>query len=268
MNKTTVSDTDKLDEQHYQAELYKLQVELCKLQAWVKHTGTRAIVIFEGRDGAGKGGMIRAITARVSPRVFRVVALNIPSESEKSQIYLQRYVQHFPAGGEIVIFDRSYYNRGGVDRVMGFCTDEEYRFFIDEVVDFERWIIESKTYLIKYWMSVPNAEQLKRFSSRINDPAEHWKLSPLDLDARARWYAYARARDEMLDRSNSAHAPWHIVDCSDTQRAHLNCIAHLLGQVPYEDLPHEPVTLPERDESDAYDDEGALDVRNFIPNIY
>ena len=268
MDETTVAEPRKLDNKYYEAELYKLQVELCKLQEWVKHTRKRIIVVFEGQDGAGKGGMIRRITARVSPRVFRVVALPIPNETEKSQIYLQRYVQHFPAGGEVVIFDRSWYNRSGVERVMGFCTDKEYRFFIDEVADFERWIVDSETYLIKYWMSVPNAEQLRRFRSRIDDPAEQWKLSPIDLDARTRWYDYSRARDEMLERSDTAVSPWHIVECGDRHRAHLNCIMHLLGQIPYEELPHEPVTLPERDESNAYDDEEALKGRNFIPSIY
>jgi polyphosphate kinase 2 len=268
MNQATSSKTGKLDNSVYEAELHKLQVELCKMQAWVQHTGTRIIVIFEGQDGAGKGGMIRAITARVDSRVFRVVALPIPNETEKSQIYLQRYVQHFPAGGEVVIFDRSYYNRSGVERVMGFCTDREYRFFMDEVADFERWIVEGETYLIKYWMEVPNAEQLKRFMSRIDDPAEQWKLSPLDLDARTHWYAYARARDAMFECSDTDLAPWHIVDCGNTQRAHLNCISHLLSLIPYEAQPSKPVALPERDESDAYDDEGAIKGRRYIPNAF
>jgi polyphosphate kinase 2 (PPK2 family) len=183
-------------------------------------------------------------------------------------MYLQRYVQHFPSGGEVVIFDRSYYNRAGVERVMGFCTEKEYQFFMNEVVDFERWIVEGETYLIKYWMSVPNEEQLRRFMTRVNDPAEQWKLTPIDLDARTHWYDYSRARDAMLEISDTEIAPWHIVKCGDRHRAHLNCITHLLNQIPYEEIPHEQVALPERDESTAYDDEAAISNRRFIPEIY
>jgi len=269
MNQQPETKVAKLDGKLYKTELYRLQVELCKLQEWIKKTGTRVIVVFEGQDGAGKGGMIRRITAKTSSRVFRVVALPIPNETEKSQIYLQRYVSHFPAGGEVVLFDRSWYNRAGVERVMGFCTDKEYRFFMDEVADFERWITDSDTYLIKYWMSVPNEEQLRRFKSRIEDATEHWKLSPIDLDARRRWYDFSRARDEMFRISDTKPAPWHIVECGDKHRAHLNCITHLLSKIPYEEPPpREPVTIPERDKSNAYDDVGALKGRNFIPTIY
>jgi polyphosphate kinase 2 len=257
-----------LDKNTFNEELNKLQVELNKLQAWVTHAGVRIIIVFEGRDGAGKGSMIRSITERVDPRTFRVEALPAPSDREKSQIYLQRYVERFPAGGEVVIFDRSWYNRAGVERVMGFCTEEQYRYFLDSASDFERWIIENDTYLLKYWMSVPNEQQLTRFQSRVEDPNEYWKLSPIDLDARRRWYDYARARDVMLDCSDTEHAPWNIVDCRDTRRSHLNCITHLLDQIPYEDVPHEPVSLPDRDESDAYDDEGALKGRKFVPEVF
>ena len=257
-----------MDPDVYEQELAKLHVELCRLQAWIVHTGKRLIVVFEGRDGAGKGAMIRSITDAVNPRVFRVVALPKPSDRERSQIYLQRYVEQFPARGEVVIFDRSWYNRAGVERVMGFCTDKQYKYFTETVSEFELWITDNDTSLIKYWMSVPNEQQLSRLERRINHPVDQWKLSPIDFDARRRWYDYARARDTMLDYSDSEHAPWNIVNCADTRRSHLNCIEHLLEQVPYEDVPYEPMTLPERDETNAYDDEGALQKRSFVPEIY
>ena len=258
----------KLSRKYYEKELYKLQVELCKLQAWVKHKQLRIIIVFEGRDAAGKGGVIKRITQRLSPRVFRVVALPAPTDREKTQMYLQRYLVHFPSGGEVVIFDRSWYNRAGVERVMKFCTDEQYRRFIQNVDEFEHWITESGIVLIKYWLTVKNEEQERRFEDRIKDPAKHWKLSPMDVESRRRWYEYSRARDVMLDASDTRHAPWYVVDSNDKRRARLNCISHLLQQVPYEELPHDPPKLPERDEEHAYDDVAALKKRNFIPEVY
>ncbi|MDJ0958088.1 MAG: polyphosphate kinase 2 [Arenicellales bacterium] len=258
----------KLGRKFYEKELYKLQVELCKLQNWVKHEQLRIIVVFEGRDAAGKGGIIKRITQRVSPRIFRVVALPAPTDREKTQMYLQRYLVHFPSGGEVVIFDRSWYNRAGVERVMKFCTDEQYRMFIQNVDEFEHWITESGIFLIKYWLTVENEEQERRFKARISDPTKHWKLSPMDVESRRRWYEYSRARDAMLDASDSRHSPWYLVDSNDKRRARLNCITHLLQQIPYEELPHDPPKLPKRNEEHAYDDVAALKGRNFIPEVY
>ena len=258
----------KLSRKFYEKELYKLQVELGKLQSWVKHNQLRIVIVFEGRDAAGKGGIIKRITQRVSPRVFRVVALPAPTDREKTQMYLQRYLVHFPSGGEVVIFDRSWYNRAGVERVMKFCTDEQYRRFIQNVGEFEHWMTESGILLIKYWLTVENEEQKRRFEDRIKDPTKHWKLSPMDVESRRRWYEYSRARDVMLDASDTQHAPWHIVDSNDKRRARLNCITHLLQQVHYEELPHESPKLPKRDEEHAYDDVTALKSRNFIPEVY
>ena len=258
----------KLNKKWYEKELYKLQVELCMLQAWVKHEQLRVIIVFEGRDAAGKGGVIKRITERVSPRIFRVVALPTPTDREKTQMYPQRYVSQFPSGGEVVIFDRSWYNRAGVERVMGFCTDEQYRMFIQNVDEFEHWMVESGIILLKYWLTVDNEEQKRRFDARISDPTKHWKLSPMDVKSRSRWYDYSRARDAMLDSSDSPHAPWHIVDSNDKRRARLNCITHLLQQIPYKELPHKPPKLPRRNEKGAYDDVAALKSRNFIPEVY
>jgi polyphosphate kinase 2 len=258
----------KLKKKWYEKELYKLQVELCNLQAWVKHEQLRVIIVFEGRDAAGKGGVIKRITERVSPRIFRVVALPAPNDREKTQMYLQRYMTLFPAGGEVVIFDRSWYNRAGVERVMGFCSDEQYRMFIQNVDEFEHWIIESGIILIKYWLTVDNAEQKRRFNARISDPTKHWKLSPMDVEARSRWYDYSRARDAMLDSSDSRHAPWCIVDSNDKRRARLNCITHLLQQIPYKELPPKLPKLPGRNDKNAYDDVAALKSRNFIPELF
>ena len=252
----------------YEAELEKLQVELVKLQEWVKHKGLRVVVIFEGRDAAGKGGTIKRITARVSPRVFRVVALPIPSDRERTQLYLQRYIQHLPAAGEVVLFDRSWYNRTGVERVMGFCTETEYDRFINGISEFERFLTDDGIILIKYWLTVSNEEQERRFLKRIKDPLRQWKLSPMDLEARTRWYDYSRARDMMFAVSDTEHAPWYIVRADDKKRARLNCIAHLLSLIPYEDVPKEKVELKSRDESKAYDDVSPLMSRQFVPEKY
>ncbi|BFU96504.1 MAG: Polyphosphate kinase 2 [Nitrospira sp.] len=252
----------------YEVELRKLQAELCHLQAWVKHKGLRVIVVFEGRDGAGKGGTIRAIAERVSPRVFRVVALPAPSDREKSQMYIQRYVQHFPAAGEIVIFDRSWYNRAGVEYVMGFCSKEQHRRFLDLCPIVERYFVDGGLILIKYWLEVNNEEQERRFEARIEDPLRQWKLSPVDLPSREKWYEYSRARDMMLDKTDTKHAPWHIVRSDDKKRARLNCIAHLLSLIPYKKLPQEKVTLPKRSKKHKYDDQATLKRRQFVPEKY
>ena len=260
--------SSKLKRREYEAELRRLQAELCALQAWVKVKGLRVIVLFEGRDGAGKGGTIRAITERVSPRVFRAVALPAPSDREKTQMYMQRYMQHFPAAGEIVIFDRSWYNRAGVERVMGFCSEEQYRRFLELCPEIERYIVEGGITLIKYWLEVSNEEQEQRFLARINDPLRQWKLSPMDLPSRSRWYDYSRARDEMLEATDSKHAPWYILRSDDKRRARLNCISHLLDQIPYKAMPQEQIELPKRSKEGAYDDQATLNGRRLVPEAY
>ncbi len=252
----------------YEKELRRLQAELCLLQEWVKHNGLRVIVIFEGRDGAGKGGTIRAITERVSPRVFRLVALPAPSDREKSQMYMQRYMAHFPAAGEVVIFDRSWYNRAGVEHVMGFCTDEQYRRFLDLCPEIERYIIDGGIIMIKYWLEVSNEEQGRRFEARITDPVRQWKLSPMDLPSLSKWYEYSRARDAMLKATDSKTAPWHILRSDDKKRARLNCIRHLLKQIPYKKLPRKQIKLPERSKKGEYDDQAPLKRRRFVPEHY
>jgi polyphosphate kinase 2 len=262
------ADGQKLERKKYEGELRRLQAELCTLQAWVKAQGLRVIVVFEGRDGAGKGGTIRAITERVSPRVFRLAALPAPSDREKSQMYMQRYMQHFPAAGEIVIFDRSWYNRAGVERVMGFCTEKEYRRFLELCPEIEKYIVDGGIKLIKYWLEVSNEEQERRFLARINDPLRQWKLSPIDLPSRSRWYDYSRARDEMLAATDTKHAPWHVLRSDDKKRARLNCIAHLLDQIPYEALPQEEIELPKRSKEGAYDDGATLEGRTFVQEKY
>jgi polyphosphate kinase 2 len=234
----------RLKRKEYEKELGRLQGELCKLQNWVKYRGLRVIVIFEGRDAAGKGGTIRAITERVSPRVFRLVALPAPSDREKTQMYLQRYMAHFPAAGEIVIFDRSWYNRAGVEHVMGFCTPEQHEKFLELCPISEKYITDAGIILIKYWMEVGKKEQQRRFEARIKDPVRQWKLSPMDLESFRRWYEYSRARDSMLEATDTKHAPWYIVRSDDKKRARLNCIAHLLSLVPYRKVPHKKVELP------------------------
>ena len=252
----------------YEKKLRKLQTQLCHLQAWVKHKGLRVIIVFEGRDAAGKGGVIRAISERVSPRVFRVVALPAPSDREKSQLYLQRYITHSPAAGEIVIFDRSWYNRAGVEYVMGFCTKEEHARFLKICAEVEHYIVDEGIQLIKIWLEVSDREQKRRFAARINDPLRQWKLSPTDLASRSKWFEYSRARDLMLKATDSKWARWHILRSEDKRRARLNCIAHLLTLIPYKKLPRQKVKLPERSMKGAYDDRASLRGRKFVPEQY
>jgi polyphosphate kinase 2 len=258
----------KLKRKEYEKELRRLQVELCHLQAWVKETGARIIVLFEGRDGAGKGGTIKAITERVSPRVFRVIALPAPSDREKTQMYIQRYAQYFPAAGEIVIFDRSWYNRLGVEHVMGFCTKEQYKRALTLCPVFEKYLVEGGIQLIKFWLEVSNEEQERRFEARVEDPLRQWKLSPMDLPSREKWYEYSRARDRMLDATDTKHAPWFLVRSDNKRRARLNCIKHLLSLIPYKELPSKKIRLPNRSKKHEYDDEATLKGRNFIPEVY
>jgi polyphosphate kinase 2 len=264
----TTPEKAKLKRKEYEKELHKLQIELCKLQEWVRHRGLRIIVIFEGRDGAGKGGTIKAITERVSPRVFRVVALPAPSDREKTQIYLQRYMQHFPAAGEIVIFDRSWYNRPGVEYVMGFCSKEQHDQFLQVCPSVEKYIVETGIQLVKYWLEVGNEEQKRRFEARIEDPLRQWKLSPMDLPSRSKWYAYSHARDQMLEATDTQHAPWHIVRSDDKRRARLNLITHLLSLIPYEKVPRETIELPKRSKKEAYDDVASIADRRFVAEKY
>jgi len=264
----TQDDESRLKRKAYEKELRRLQAELCILQDWVKAKGHRAIVVFEGRDAAGKGGTIKAITDRVSPRVFRLVALPAPSDREKSQMYIQRYMQHFPAAGEIVIFDRSWYNRAGVEYVMGFCTKEQHRRFLELCPEIEQYIVEGGIQLIKYWLEVGNKEQKRRFEARVNDPLRQWKLSPMDLPSRSRWYDYSRARDKMLKATDTKWAPWHILRSDDKKRARLNCISHLLSLIPYEKMPRKKVRVPDRSKKGAYDDQSTLKDRNFVPEKY
>ncbi len=242
----------KMKGKKYEKELRKLQTELCRLQAWVKLKGLRAIVIFEGRDAAGKGGTIKAITERVSPRVFRLIALPAPSDREKTQIYLQRYMQHFPAAGEIVIFDRSWYNRAGVEHVMGFCSDKQYRRFLENCPVMEKYIVDSGIILIKFWLEVGKKEQQRRFEARIGDPMRQWKLSPMDVESWTRWYDYSRARDRMLEATDTEWAPWHVVRSDDKKRARLNIITHLLSRIPYKEAPREKIKLPKRQKAKGY----------------
>ena len=258
----------KMSNKEYTKKLRKLQVELCRLQDWVKETGQRIIVVFEGRDGAGKGGTIRAITERVSPRIFRLVALPAPSDREKSQMYMQRYLSHFPAAGEIVIFDRSWYNRAGVEYVMGFCTKEQHRRFLDLCPSIEHVIVENGILLLKFWLEVSNKEQEQRFQARIDDPLRQWKLSPMDLPSRSHWYDYSRARDMMLEATDTRAAPWYIVRSDDKKRARLNCISHFLSLVPYEKVSREKVKMPKRAMKQAYDDEAPLKSRKFVPERF
>jgi polyphosphate kinase len=258
----------KLSNKEFNAELERLQGELVKLQYWVKEKGLRIIVVFEGRDAAGKGGVIKRITERVSPRVFRVVALPTPSEREKTQVYMQRYITHFPAAGEIILFDRSWYNRAGVERVMGFCTEEQYLGFLHYTPIFEKAITDGGILLVKYWLDVGMKEQERRFKDRIHDTRKTWKLSPMDTESYKRWYEYSRARDAMLTATDTDYAPWYIVQSDDKKRARLNCISHLLSLVPYKDPQLEEVKLGRRNTKDTYDDEAALKGRRFIPELF
>jgi polyphosphate kinase 2 len=246
--------SEKLKTKDYDREMRKLHVELVKLQEWVRHKGLKVCIVFEGRDGAGKGGTIKAITERVSPRVFRVVALPAPTEREKSQMYVQRYLPHLPAAGEVVIFDRSWYNRAGVERVMGFTSEEVVRKFLNVVPLFEKMMIESGIILIKYWLEVGEQEQTRRMAGRIDDGRKIWKLSPMDVESYSRWYDYSRARDEMFAATDTAWAPWHVVDSNDKRRARLNCIHHLLSTIPYEDVTKKmkKVELPKRQKPGRY----------------
>ena len=262
------SDDGKLSRKDYEKELRKLQEKLCLLQEWVKATGHRAIIVFEGRDAAGKGGTIKAITERVSPRVFRLVALPAPSDREKSQMYMQRYMQHFPAAGEIVIFDRSWYNRAGVEYVMGFCTKQQHRRFLDRCPEIEHYMTEGGIQLIKIWLEVSDKEQKKRFEARIADPLRQWKLSPMDLPSRSKWFEYSRARDMMLAATDTRHAPWYILQSDDKERARLNCIHHILSLIPWKKVPREKVKLPQRKMKGAYDDQASLKVRKLVPSVY
>jgi polyphosphate kinase 2 len=258
----------RMKRKEFEKELQKLQTELCLLQEWVVHAGLRVIVVFEGRDAAGKGGTIKAIMERVSPRVFRVVALPAPSDREKTQLYAQRYIQHFPAAGEVVIFDRSWYNRAGVEYVMEFCTKDQYRAFVQNCPIFESHIVKEGILLIKFWMEVGQEEQQRRFEARIEDPLRQWKLSPMDLESYARWYAYSRARDMMLEATDTREAPWHIVRSDDKRRARLNCISHLLTLIPYKEVSHDRVKLPKRSTKGEYDDQATLEGRTFVPEKY
>jgi len=267
-NNETNGEAKKLKRKAYERELRRLQAKLCKLQEWVRHKRLRVVIVFEGRDGAGKGGTIRAITERVSPRVFRVIALPAPSDREKSQMYMQRYMSHFPAAGEIVIFDRSWYNRAGVEYVMGFCGKEEHRRFLELCPVVERYVTEAGIMLIKFWLEVGDQEQKRRFEARITDPLRQWKLSPMDLPSRSRWFDYSRARDMMLKATDTRWAPWHILRSDDKKRARLNCITHLLKLIPHKEVPRQKIKLPERSMKNKYDDQHTLKGRQFVPEIY
>jgi polyphosphate kinase 2 len=258
----------KLKRKVYEKELRKLQVQLCHLQDWVKENKLRVIVLFEGRDAAGKGGTIKAITEKVSPRVFRVVALPAPSDREKSQMFMQRYMQHFPAAGEIVIFDRSWYNRAGVEYVMGFCTEDEHDRFLSLCPQIEKYVVDGGIILIKLWLEVGMDEQERRFRARIDDPVRQWKLSPMDVESYRRWYAYSRARDLMLRKTSSKHAPWQIIRSNDKRRARLNCIAHLLRAIPHKQVIRDKVKLPKRSDKGRYDDQRSLRGMNLVAERY
>lgn len=256
-----------MSNKEYARELARLHVELVKLQEWIRHTGQRVVVLFEGRDAAGKGGAIKTITLRLNPRYARVVALGTPTERETTQWYFQRYAAHLPAAGEMVLFDRSWYNRAGVERVMGFCTDEEYEEFLRSCPEFEDMLIRSGITLIKYWFSVSDAEQERRFQKRLEDPTKRWKLSPMDLESRARWVEYSKAKDNMFAHTDTEHAPWYVVNADNKKRARLNVIRHLLSLIPYEDLTPEPIALPPREPDRRYVRPPLTD-QNFVPEHY
>ena len=256
-----------MDRQRYFAELLRLQSELIKLQDWVAYKGLKLVVLFEGRDSAGKGGVVKRIAQRVNPRTCRVVALPAPSDREKTQWYFQRYVPHLPAAGEIVLFDRSWYNRAGVERVMGFASEAQVEDFFRDVPEFERMLVRSGIVLVKYWFSISDEEQQLRFLMRIHDPLKQWKLSPMDLQSRVRWEQYTKAKEEMFERTNIPEAPWHIVEGNDKKRARLNCIAHLLTMLPYQEVPHEPVVLPQR-VFDPHYERRVLPAQLYVPERY
>ncbi|WP_457425213.1 polyphosphate kinase 2 [Roseateles sp. P5_E7] len=253
------SDEASSERKRYFRELFRLQSELVKLQDWVQHTGHKVVILFEGRDAAGKGGVIKRITQRLNPRVCRVAALPAPNDRERTQWYFQRYVSHLPAAGEIVLFDRSWYNRAGVERVMGFCTDDQYEEFFRSAPEFERMLQRSGIQLIKYWFSISDDEQRVRFLGRIHDPLKQWKLSPMDLESRRRWEAYTHAKEVMLERTHTPESPWWVVPADDKKRARLNCIHHLLSQMPYEEVPHADIELPARERREDY-------LRNPVPD--
>ena len=257
----------KIKNKVYERELAKLHVELVKLQEWIKHKGLKVVVLFEGRDAAGKGGVIKRISQSLNPRVCRVVALSTPTEREKTQWYFQRYVSHLPAAGEMVLFDRSWYNRAGVERVMGFCTDDEYREFMRSSPEFERMLVRSGILVIKYWFSVSDEVQESRFQGRIHDPTKRWKLSPMDLESRSKWGEYSRAKDEMFAHTDIKQAPWYVVEADNKKRARLNCISHLLSIIPYEDLTPEPIELPPRQDEKGYVRSPISD-QTFVTEVY
>ncbi|HEY5723489.1 MAG TPA: polyphosphate kinase 2 [Allosphingosinicella sp.] len=259
---------DKLSRKAYEKELQKLQVELCHLQDWVRETGARVIILCEGRDTAGKGGLIKRLIERVSPRTFRVVALSAPGEHEPKKMFLQRYVEHFPAEGEVVIFDRSWYNRAGVERVMGYATDKEVQRFLDNVPNFERWLTESGVKLIKLWLEVGKAEQERRFHARIKDPLRQWKLSATDLKSYSRWYDYSRARDAMFKATSNEVAPWHVLRSDDKKRARLNGIKHILSLIPYKRIKRDKVELPKRSRKNRYNDKVDLEKVRLVPEVF
>jgi polyphosphate kinase 2 len=260
--------SSKMKRKDYEDELRKLQVQLCHLQDWVKEKKLRVIIIFEGRDAAGKGGTIKAITEKVSPRVFRVVALPAPSDRQKSQLFIQRYIEQFPAGGEIVIFDRSWYNRAGVEYVMGFCAPEEHKRFLELCPQVEKFAVESGIILIKLWLEVGQEEQERRFEARIEDPLRHWKLSPMDTESFRRWYEYSRARDMMLEATDTKHAPWRLIRSDDKRRARLNVISHILETIPYKKVSRDKVKLPRRSDKGRYNDQASLRGMKFVAEKY
>lgn len=268
VNKDDLENKSKLSRKAYEAELSRLHAELVKLQLYVKKKGLKIIVVFEGRDAAGKGGVIKRITERVSPRVFRVEALPAPTEREKTQMYAQRYIRRFPAAGEIVLFDRSWYNRAGVERVMKFCTKDEYERFLEEAPVFESWMVESGIQLIQYWFDISMEEQERRFQARIDDPRKVWKLSPMDIESFKRWYEYSRARDDMLGATHTGWAPWNIVPADNKRRARLNCISHFLSQIPYKKLTRDKVKFGKRSMKGRYDDQASIAQDSSIPGKY
>ncbi len=267
INYEALEDQKKISKKFYEKELGKLQIELIKLQEWIKHEKLKVVVIFEGRDAAGKGGVIRTITECLNPRFCRVVALGVPTEKEKTQWYFQRYVPHLPAAGEMVLFDRSWYNRAGVERVMGFCTEQEYIEFLRSCPEFERMLVRSNIILVKYWFSVSDKEQEKRFQARIDNPTKRWKLSPMDVESRSKWVEYSKAKDQMFAHTDIKQAPWYVVHADDKKRARLNCIHHLLSLIKYKDLTPPPLELPPRKEDHSYVRPPITD-QTFVPDVY
>jgi polyphosphate kinase 2 len=265
-HKKDKENTEKLDKKFYDEELGALQVELVKLQEWIKYKGLRVVVIFEGRDAAGKGGVIKRITELLNPRICRIVALGIPTEKETTQWYFQRYVAHLPAAGEMVLFDRSWYNRAGVEHVMGFCTETEYWDFLRSCPAFENMLIRSGIILIKYWFSVSDKEQERRFQQRINDPTKTWKISPMDVDSRQKWVEYSKAKDDMFSYTDTKESPWYVVEADDKHRARLNCISHLLSKIPYKEVPQEPIVLPPLEKKKYV--RPPLSEQSFVPDKY